>query len=94
MKNLGVAAKQFETQMSIITEISEKVGLIYKDVEAMTEERKKANNISDTRKKAFAYCNKVIPYFERIRYNSDKLELITDDELWQLPKYRELLFFK
>ena len=58
----------------------------------MLEERKKANKVVDTKKKALAYCDKVKPYFEEIKYHSDKLELLIDDEIWPLPKLRELLF--
>ena len=58
----------------------------------MIEERKRCNAIEDTREQAIAYCEKVIPYFDKIRYACDKLELLVDDELWPLPKYRELIF--
>ena len=58
----------------------------------MTEERKKANNISHAADRADAYCNHVKPFFDDIRYHCDKLELLVDDELWTLAKYRELLF--
>jgi glutamine synthetase len=44
--------------------------------------------------KAFAYCNEVKPHFDIIRYHADKLELIVDDNLWSLPKYREMLFMR
>ena len=60
----------------------------------MIEARKKANNIEEAREKAMAYCHDVKPYFEQIRYHADKLELYTDDKLWPLPKYRELLFVR
>ena len=60
----------------------------------MTEARKKANAITDVKKQAVAYCEKVKSYFDTIRYHVDKLELIVDDECWPLPKYRELLFTK
>ena len=60
----------------------------------MVEERKKANALKSHQKQAEAYCNKVKPYFEAIRYDCDKLEMKVDDENWQLPKYRELLFTK
>ena len=60
----------------------------------MVEERKKANKMEDAREKAMAYCDKIKPYFDRIRYHVDKLEQVVDDELWPLPKYRELLFMK
>jgi glutamine synthetase len=58
----------------------------------MVEERKKANATEDSFKKALAYELNVKPFLESIRYHIDKLELIVDDEIWPLPKYRELLF--
>ena len=65
---------------------------IKKEVNAMTEARKVANRMEDSREKAIAYCNTVEPYFSVIRYHVDKLELVVDNEIWPLPKYRELLF--
>jgi glutamine synthetase len=56
--------------------------------------RKVANEISNTREKAIYYCDNVKKYFDEIRYHADKLELLVDDEYWQLPKYRELLFLR
>ena len=79
-------------QMEIIEEISEYIGKINMKVNEMTTERRKANKIEDLEKKASDYCNKVKPLFDQIRYNCDKLELLVDDELWPLTKYRELLF--
>jgi glutamine synthetase len=79
-------------QISLIKEISEHIEGINTKVEAMTEERKSANALTNTEKMAAAYCDKVKPYFEEIRYHADKLELLVDDELWTLTKYRELLF--
>ena len=58
----------------------------------MTEERKKANTLDTAKKQAHAYCDKVKPYFDVIRDHCDKLELLVDDEMWTLTKYRELLF--
>jgi glutamine synthetase len=81
-------------QISLIKEISEHIEGINTKVEAMTEARKKANALTNTEKMAAAYCDKVKPYFEEIRYHADKLELLVDDELWTLTKYRELLFTK
>jgi glutamine synthetase len=81
-------------QISLIKEISEHIEGINTKVEAMTEERKSANALTNTEKMAAAYCDKVKPYFEEIRYHADKLELLVDDELWTLTKYRELLFTK
>ena len=60
----------------------------------MINERKKANCIENTTEKARIYCSKVKPLFDDIRYHCDKLELLIDDELWPLAKYRELLFIK
>jgi glutamine synthetase len=81
-------------QIALIKEISEHIEGINTKVEKMTEERKKANALTSTEKMAAAYCDKVKPYFEEIRYHADKLELLVDDELWTLTKYRELLFTK
>ena len=79
-------------QMEIIEEISEHIGKINAKVNEMTEERKKANKLEDLEEKANDYCFKVKPLFDEIRYSCDKLELLVDDELWPLTKYRELLF--
>ncbi|MCY1499163.1 Glutamine synthetase [compost metagenome] len=93
-----IFGKEYETiakeQISLIKEISGHIEGINTKVEEMTEERKKANNLPDTEKMAIAYCNKVKPYFEIIREHCDKLELLVDDEIWTLTKYRELLFTK
>jgi glutamine synthetase len=72
--------------------ISDHILNIKNQVYEMVEERKKANVIEDSYKKALAYEKNVKPYLESIRYHIDKLELIVDDEIWPLPKYRELLF--
>jgi len=82
------------TQIEMIKEISERVSVIKNKTEEMIEERKKANEITDHRKQAKAYCEKVKAYFEEIRNEVDKLELLIDDESWPLPKYREMLFTK
>jgi len=86
--------KVAQIQLDMITEISEHVNVIKTKVDAMTEARKKANAITDVKKQAIEYCEKVKAYFEVIRYHVDKLELLVDDENWPLPKYRELLFTK
>ncbi len=72
--------------------ISDHISNIKKMVNSMVEERKKANVMEDSFKKALAYEKKVKPYLEEIRYHIDKLELMVDNEIWPLPKYRELLF--
>jgi glutamine synthetase len=76
----------------VIINISDHISSIKKLVNDMVEERKKANVIEDSFKKALAYEKKVKPYLEEIRHHIDKLELIVDNEMWPLPKYRELLF--
>jgi glutamine synthetase len=76
----------------MIVDISNHISSIKKLVNEMTEERKKANSVEDTYKKAIAYESKVKPYLDEVRYHIDKLELIVDNEIWPLPKYRELLF--
>jgi glutamine synthetase len=91
LKEANVSAAYIE---SLVKEISEHISNIVKNVDAMTEERKKANEIENEDQRADAYCNKVRPYFEKIRNDVDKLELLVDDEDWPLPKYRELLFLK
>lgn len=86
------AGKATAVQVELIEEISERVSIIKKLVDDMVEARKQANTVEDARDRAIAYCDKVKPYLEKIRYQSDKLELVVDDELWTLPKMRELLF--
>jgi len=78
-------------QIDLIERISEHIAGINSKVNAMTGERKKANKL-EGQKAAEAYCNKVKPYFDEIRYHCDKLELLVDDNIWPLVKYRELLF--
>ncbi len=85
-------AKAAGAQLEIIQEISEHVTIIKNSIDEMIEARKTANKISDAKKLAVAYCYKVQPFFETIRYHADKLELLVDDEMWSLPKYREMLF--
>lgn len=84
--------KVAKDQLQMITSISEYISTIIAEKDAMIEERKRCNAIEDAREQAIAYCENVIPYFEKIRYACDKLELLIDDELWPLPKYRELIF--
>ena len=77
---------------SLIEEIATHIAAIKKNVDEMVAARKIANKIEDTREKAIAYHDHVLPYFDIIRYHVDKLELVVDDQMWPLPKYRELLF--
>jgi glutamine synthetase len=97
LKNI-LSAEEFKTvaktQLELIKEISERVTKIKTEAEEMTEERKKANNLDSAKKQALAYCEKVKPYFDSIRYEVDKLETIVDDAMWPLPKYREMLYLR
>ncbi len=79
-------------QLELIKVISDHITAIKSKTKKMIEARKKANKIDDVEKKALAYCNKVKPFFDEIRYHCDKLEIMVDDELWPLSKYREMLF--
>jgi glutamine synthetase len=88
------AAKLSAHDTGSIEEISERISIIKSKTEELVEARKIVNKIDDERAKAVAYHDKVVPYFDEIRYHIDKLELIVDNELWTLPKYRELLFVR
>jgi glutamine synthetase len=80
--------------MKIIKEIAERTQKIETGVEELVDARKRANKIEDARERAVAYHDTIAPRMEEIRYQTDKLELIVSDELWTLPKYRELLFIR
>ena len=82
------------TNLRLIEQMSEHNAFIIENVEQLIEARRVANRIEDERKKAIAYHDTVAPLIEKIRYHVDHLELIVDDELWPLPKYREMLFIR
>ena len=86
------ANKMAEIDMALAEELAERIAAIRQDVSAMVNERKSTNKIESERDKAVAYHDKVLPFLSSIRYQIDKLELVVDNELWPLPKYRELLF--
>ena len=88
------AEKLNARNLKIIEEIAERTSAIEKGVEDLVNARKLANKIEDEHEKAIAYHDKVEPKLDTIRYEIDKLELIVDDSLWPLPKYRELLFIR
>jgi glutamine synthetase len=88
------AAKIASQDLLIIEDIADHLNFIKKTVDEMVEARKQANKIEDEREKALVYCEKIAPYFDEIRYHIDKLELTVDNEMWTLPKYRELLFIR
>jgi glutamine synthetase len=82
------------TQIDILKQVNLHLAAMKSASEKMLAERKKANSMEDVEKKALAYCDKVKVHFDEIRYHADKLELIVEDELWPLPKFRELLFIR
>ena len=84
----------FEEQMNLIEKISGYINVLHKDVHDLVEARKVANRIADIPEKAKAYSETVAPFMAKIREKADKLEMVIDDELWPLPKYRELQSFR
>ena len=84
--------KYSKEQMQIIEDISGHIERINSDVTQMIEARKRANKLDEKEERSFAYSDEVRPYLATIRYHCDKLELLVDDEIWPLAKYRELLF--
>ena len=88
------AARLSAENLAIISEIAERTAFIKEHVDAMVNARKVANKIEGERAKAVAYHDTIAPMLEEIRYHIDKLELIVDDTMWTLPKYRELLFIR
>ena len=82
------------SNLNLISEISKRIKEIEEGCENLTEARKVANRIEDSREKAVAYHDTVEPLMDQIRYHIDKLEAKVDDEVWTLPKYREMLFIR
>ena len=80
--------------LEIIEDIANRTNFIKEKVDEMVKARKVANKIESEREKAIAYHDKIVPMLEAIRYHIDKLELVVDDQIWTLPKYRELLFIR
>ena len=88
------ADKLSARNIKLIEEIAERTAAIERGVEELIAARKVANRIESEHEKAIAYHDNVAPKMETIRYQIDKLELIVEDQLWTLPKYRELLFIR
>ena len=88
------AAVMSSTEMETIEEISLHCRAIKEEVEAMVDARRVANRIASEREKAIAYHDNVVPRMDTIRDHIDRLELMVDNEMWPLPKYRELLFIR
>lgn len=91
LKDCGLKADMFSTQIEMLKELSIHINGIKKNVDAMSTARDKANNLSSIRDKAIAYCDKVKAYFDTIRDHVDSLEMMIDDEMWPMVKYRELV---
>ena len=91
---IDTANKLSVRNKKIVEEIAERINAIEMGVEELVSDRKLANAIDDAHQKAIAYHDTVEPHLDAIRYQIDKLELIVDDSLWPLPKYRELLFIR
>jgi glutamine synthetase len=95
LKEIGLPESSYANQKQILGRLSEHVNAVSDLVEKMIEARKAANNLSNTRDKAVAYCETIKEaFFDDIRYHVDKLELLVDDKEWVLPKYREILFLR
>jgi glutamine synthetase len=97
MKNIFPEEKALRLSsrnIKLIEEIAERTESIEKQVDELVNARKVANKIESMREKAIAYHDTVAPKMESIRVQIDKLELIVEDDLWTLPKYRELLFIR
>lgn len=88
------AGKLSSRNLEIIEDIANRTNFIKEKVDEMIEARKIANKIESEREKAIAYHDTIVPMLEAIRYHIDKLELVVDDQIWTLPKYRELLFIR
>jgi len=95
LKAAGLPESAYASQLTILKQVSEHIQVVHTKVHAMVEARKIANNIESTRTKAIAYESQVkAAFFDEIRYHVDKLESLVDDEIWTLPKYREMLFLR
>jgi glutamine synthetase len=94
LKAAGVPKNAYAAQMEMIQTISKHINTINEYVQKLISETDKAHHIADTHKRAVAFCHKVKPLFDVIRSASDSLEFMIEDDLWKLPKYRELLFLK
>lgn len=94
LKDLGLSKDTYAAQLKIVEVLSRHIQEVSTNVEQMIEDRKVANKIENGRDRAIAYCDVIKARFEKIRYHLDKMELIVDNNLWPMPKYRELLFLK
>lgn len=95
LKDVGFDENSYKSQKLVLQKLCDLIGAVSEDVTNMIEARKVCNTMTDSRDKAIAYCTEVKEkYFDKIRYNLDKLEMLVADEEWTLPKYREMLFLR
>ncbi len=94
IQKISTDKSQWQAQHEIIIELSNHILILHNEVSKMIEDRKEANKIKDFRERAIAYGDKVRAHFKSIRYHADKLEILVDDRLWPLAKYREMLFIR
>ncbi len=95
LKEVGLKPEAYANQLEVLEKVSKHIAAMSEGVEKMIQERKRVNTIENTREKAIAYCDDIKgKYFDAIRYNVDKLEILVDDSYWLLPKYREMLFLR
>lgn len=94
LKEAGFDKNMYKAQSELVENLSGHLAQVKSLVDSMIEARKICNKIDDNAAKAKAYCDKVVPYFDEIRYHADKLEQLVDNKLWPLPKYREILSLK
>jgi glutamine synthetase len=94
LKDAGVAATAVKAQKEIVTDIATRVNAIKVAVDKLADAKDKAHHAKSTSDAAKAYCDKVKPYFDEIRSNVDALESVVDDNIWPMPKYREMLFIR
>ncbi len=94
LKDLKLGEDAYRAQMNLLKIVSNHIQEINDNVEAMISARKVANGLTNMHERADMYCCKVKNYFDKVRYHVDKLELLVDDKIWPLPKYRELLFLR
>lgn len=91
LKDAGFDKNMYKAQTELVETLSGHLAQVKSLVDSMIEARKVCNKIEENAAKAKAYCDKVVPYFDEIRYHADKLEQLVDNQLWPLPKYREIL---
>jgi glutamine synthetase len=94
LKAAGVPKTMYGAQLEMVQTISKHINTIHENVQKLVTETNKAHHVEDTHKRAVVFCHKVKPLFDTIRNASDSLEFMVEDDLWKLPKYRELLFMK